>query len=202
MRPEGAGFIVRTVAEGRQREGAAARTWSSSSSCGTRSSPSRSRSRRRRLLYNDLDLLLRTVRDLFTPHVDKLIVDNKSGVRAAARSSSARSCRDFGGKIELYDGREPIFDGYGIESEIDRALERKVSLQVGRLAHHRPGRGAHRHRRQHRQVRRQEVASRRRSPRPTSRRARRSPISCACATSAASSSSTSSTWTASRTARR
>ncbi|MCU1281037.1 MAG: RNAse, partial [bacterium] len=37
----------------------------------------------------------------------------------------------FGGKIELYDGREPIFDGYGIESEIDRALERKVGLRSG-----------------------------------------------------------------------
>ena len=30
------------------------------------------------VLYSDLDLLLRTVRDLFTPQVDKLIVDNKS----------------------------------------------------------------------------------------------------------------------------
>src|SRR5207237_763190 len=32
---------------------------------------------------------------------------------------------------ELYDGREPIFDGYGIEQEIDRALERQVTLKSG-----------------------------------------------------------------------
>ena len=38
---------------------------------------------------------------------------------------------DFAGHIELYDGNDPIFDGYGIEIEIDRALERKVWLKSG-----------------------------------------------------------------------
>src|SRR6185312_279107 len=38
---------------------------------------------------------------------------------------------DFTGVIELYDGTDPIFDGYGIEIEIDRALERKVWLKSG-----------------------------------------------------------------------
>ena len=38
---------------------------------------------------------------------------------------------DFAGHIELYDGNEPIFDGFGIEIEIDRALERKVWLKSG-----------------------------------------------------------------------
>ena len=37
----------------------------------------------------------------------------------------------FQHKVELYTGREPIFDGYGIEAEIDRALERKVWLKSG-----------------------------------------------------------------------
>jgi ribonuclease G len=34
-------------------------------------------------------------------------------------------------RIEFYEGREPIFDGYGIEPEIDRALERNVQLRSG-----------------------------------------------------------------------
>jgi hypothetical protein len=38
---------------------------------------------------------------------------------------------DFAGQIELYTSSEPIFDGYGIEIEIDRALERKVWLKSG-----------------------------------------------------------------------
>ena len=50
---------------------------------------------------------------------------------SASRSSSRRSCRTSGGHIELYDGQEPIFDGFGIEIEIDRALERKVWLKSG-----------------------------------------------------------------------
>jgi ribonuclease G len=82
------------------------------------------------LLYADLDLLLRTVRDLFTPQIEKLIVDNKAEYERLLKFVGA-FMPHFGGKIELYDGREPIFDGYGIESEIDRALERKVSLRSG-----------------------------------------------------------------------
>jgi ribonuclease G len=82
------------------------------------------------LLYADLDLLLRTVRDLFTPQIEKLIVDSKSEHERLLKFVGA-FMPHFGGKIELYDGREPIFDGYGIEAEIDRALERKVALRSG-----------------------------------------------------------------------
>ena len=129
--------------------------------------------------------------------VDKLIVDAKTRVRAAAQVRAARSCRDFGGKIELYDGREPIFDGYGIESG-DRSRARAQGVAAARAARS----SSIRARRSPRSTStpasssaRSRAGSRRRSPRPTSRRARRSPISCGCATSAASSSSTSSTWT-------
>ena len=44
------------------------------------------------LLYNDLDLLLRTVRDLFTADVEKLIIDSRLGVRAGHEVRRARSC--------------------------------------------------------------------------------------------------------------
>jgi ribonuclease G len=70
------------------------------------------------------------VRDLFTPQVDKLIVDNKSEYERLLKFVGA-FMPHFGGKIELYDGREPIFDGYGIETEIDRALQKKVGLRSG-----------------------------------------------------------------------
>jgi ribonuclease G len=129
MRPEGAGFIVRTVAEGVSEKELRAdmefliKLWNSILKKNqTAKAPA--------LLYNDLDLLLRTVRDLFTPEVDKLIVDSKSEHERLLKFVNA-FMPEFTGKIELYDGREPIFDGYGIESEIDRALERKVSLRSG-----------------------------------------------------------------------
>src|SRR5262245_4640868 len=129
MRPEGAGFIVRTVAEGVSEKELQAdmefliKLWNSILA-------KQKQVKAPALLYGDLDLLLRTVRDLFTPQVDKLIVDNKSEYERLLKFVGA-FMPHFGGKIELYDGREPIFDGYGIESEIDRALERKVMLRSG-----------------------------------------------------------------------
>jgi hypothetical protein len=73
---------------------------------------------------------LRTVRDLFTPDVDKLIIDSRSEYDRV-KKFIASFMPDFTGQIELYDGADPIFDGYGIEIEIDRALERKVWLKSG-----------------------------------------------------------------------
>src|SRR6516165_2124981 len=77
MRPEGAGFIVRTVAEGVSEKELRAdmefliKLWNSILK-------KNESARAPHLLYNDLDLLLRTVRDLFTPEVEKLILDSKS----------------------------------------------------------------------------------------------------------------------------
>ena len=129
MRPEGAGFIVRTVAEGVSERDLRAdmdfliKLWNSILALNnTGKSPS--------LLYSDLDLLLRTVRDLFTSEVDKLIVDSKPDHDRILKFVQA-FMPDFAHKVELYEGREPIFDGYGIEMEIDRALERKVWLKSG-----------------------------------------------------------------------
>jgi ribonuclease G len=82
------------------------------------------------LIYNDLDLLLRTVRDMFTPDVDKLIIDSRPEYDRIKKFIAA-FMPDFAGQIELYTSAEPIFDGYGIEIELDRALERKVWLKSG-----------------------------------------------------------------------
>src|SRR5512138_138859 len=74
MRPPGSGFIVRTVAENVRDKDLRAdmdfliKLWNNVvQRTETMRCPS--------LIYNDLDLLLRTVRDMFTPDVDKLIID-------------------------------------------------------------------------------------------------------------------------------
>src|SRR3954467_14262286 len=129
MRPAGSGFIVRTVADGvSERELRSdmeflIKLWNEvvrraeGGRCPT-------------LIYNDLDLLLRTVRDLFTADVEKLIIDSRPEYDRVKKFIAA-FMPDFAGHIELYDGNDPIFDGYGIEIEIDRALERKVWLKSG-----------------------------------------------------------------------
>jgi ribonuclease G len=129
MRPPGSGFIVRTVAETVPEKDLRAdmafliKLWNEVvGRIGNARVPS--------LIYNDLDLLLRTVRDLFTADVEKLIIDSRSEYDRI-RKFLAAFMPDFDGQIELYDGAEPIFDGFGIEIEIDRALERKVWLKSG-----------------------------------------------------------------------
>src|SRR6188508_368197 len=129
MRPAGSGFIVRTVAENvSERELKSdmeflIKLWNE---VVRRAAGGRCPS----LIYNDLDLLLRTVRDLFTPDVEKLIIDSRSEYDRVKKCITA-FMPDFAGHIELYDGNDPIFDGFGIEIEIDRALERKVWLKSG-----------------------------------------------------------------------
>ena len=129
MRPPGTGFIVRTVAENVPDKDLKAdmdfliKLWNN---VVQRTEAARCPS----LIYNDLDLLLRTVRDMFTPDVDKLIIDSRPDYERIKKFIHA-FMPDFAGQIELYTSAEPIFDGYGIEIEIDRALERKVWLKSG-----------------------------------------------------------------------
>ena len=129
MRPQGTGFIVRTVAEGVPEPDLRAdmdfliKLWNQILGRAQNQKPPK-------LLYKDLDLLLRTVRDTFTEEIDKLIIDEKSEYERVLKFVGA-FMPQFQHKVELYSGRDPIFDGYGIEAEIDRALERKVWLKSG-----------------------------------------------------------------------
>jgi ribonuclease G len=73
---------------------------------------------------------LKTARDLFTDEIDKIVVDDKEQYAKLVRFIEMflpERVKD----IELYQGDEPIFDAYGIEDEITRALSRKVPLKSG-----------------------------------------------------------------------
>ena len=128
-RPKGAGFIVRTVAEGASDKELLddmdflMKLWREVLRKNEKARPAS-------LLYSDLDLLLRTVRDTLTDEVDKLIVDSRPEYERVQKFVAA-FMPQYLGRIELYEGAEPIFDGYGIEVEIDRALEKKVWLKSG-----------------------------------------------------------------------
>jgi ribonuclease G len=128
-RPKGAGFIVRTVAEGASEKELhddmdfLIKLWREVLKKNERAKPAS-------LLYGDLDLVLRTVRDTLTDEIDKLIVDSRAEYERVQKFVAA-FMPQYLGRIELYDGAEPIFDGYGLEVEIDRALEKKVFLKSG-----------------------------------------------------------------------
>ncbi len=129
LRKGSGGFIVRTVSSGvTEREFAddvdyLTRTWAEVEK---RAAPAKTPS----LVHAELDVISRVVRDLFTPDIDRVVVDSPE--------SYERIC-DFisefmpqGRKaVELYEGHEPIFDAFGIEIEITRALGHKVWLKSG-----------------------------------------------------------------------
>jgi ribonuclease G len=82
------------------------------------------------LLYKDLGICLRSVRDLFTREVDRLIIDSREEYNHVMEfiETFAPSLKY---SVELYEGDDPIFDYHGIEMEISRALERKIWLKSG-----------------------------------------------------------------------
>jgi ribonuclease G len=81
-------------------------------------------------LHEEMDLTFRVVRDLFSPEVDEFVVDDKAAhekvldyVRALVPSLEER--------VRLYTERQPIFDAFGIEKDIEKALRRRVWLKSG-----------------------------------------------------------------------
>ena len=129
IRPGDMGFIVRTVGEDCSREKFSAemdfllKLWENTNEKMRKgTNPS--------LLYKDLSISLRAVRDLFTREVDRLIIDSEQ-----AYEDIMTFIETFAPKlkysVELYEGADPIFDGFGIEMEIGRALGNKIWLKSG-----------------------------------------------------------------------
>lgn len=129
IKPPKGGLIVRTVAEGltkkqlKQDIGYLVRLWEDIAS-------KREGSRSPTVLMSELDLVLKTARDLFTDEVEKIVIDDRAQYERMIRFVEMFA-PDRIKHIEFYSGEEPIFDAYGIEDEIQRALSRKVPLPSG-----------------------------------------------------------------------
>jgi len=129
IRPEGMGVIVRTAAEGLgERELRAdvdflLSIWKRVTERGRTS-------RAPALIYQDVRLIRRVVRDLFTDGVDRFVIDSPDeyGRILDLLSSFAPQLR---GRVSLHKGEEPIFEHYDVEKDLDRALRRKVWLKSG-----------------------------------------------------------------------
>lgn len=129
LRPPGGGFIVRTACEGVSQKNIKndlefltklwkeiGRNYEKRSGAG--------------LVHADLDVELRAVRDLFTEDVKRLIVDNPKSQKKILKFIQ-QFMPKLKNNVELYSGDEPIFDHFGVELEISRALGRKVWLKSG-----------------------------------------------------------------------
>jgi ribonuclease G len=129
LRPTGFGIIVRTVAEGVSAEALQGdlamllELWQEISSL-AESQPAPS------LLYRDIGLVGRILRDELNGDVSEIVVDcPEEYEKVAAYVHDFFSER--APQVELYAGSVPIFEFYGIEKELAAALERKVWLPSG-----------------------------------------------------------------------
>lgn len=129
MRKPGRGYIVRTVSEGMTEEELRADMqfldllWQDIlKRRDGLSAPA--------LLYRELDLILRIIRDLLTRQVDRVTVDSLEECERIKEFARA-SMPELVDRVTPYTSAEPIFDAFEIEVEIARALGRKVWLKSG-----------------------------------------------------------------------
>ena len=124
-----AGYIVRTNAEGQSAEALAEdidylrRAWQA-----IRETSSASKVGQH--IYDDLSLPLRAMRDLMSAEVDKVRVDSRESFDRLI-AFARQFMPDLVDRVEHYAGERPIFDLFGVEDEIQRALLKSVPLKSG-----------------------------------------------------------------------
>ncbi|QAX81864.1 ribonuclease G [Candidatus Pseudomonas adelgestsugas] len=123
------GFILRTAAEGASATEILMdirylrRLWDQiDAQTKTISAPS--------VIYEDLCLALRALRDLVSPKIKKIRIDSRETFERATQFV-AELMPEIADRLEHYHGERPIFDLYGVEDEIQKALEHKVLLKSG-----------------------------------------------------------------------
>ncbi|AMG30288.1 Rne/Rng family ribonuclease [Grimontia hollisae] len=123
------GFIIRTAAEGASEQEMAQdaaflkRLWN-------KVLERRAKRPSKSMLYGELGLAQRILRDFVGTELDIIRVDSRSAVEAL-REFTDEFVPELSDKIELYTGEQPIFDMYDTENEIQRSLDRKVELKSG-----------------------------------------------------------------------
>ncbi|GGI87997.1 ribonuclease G [Halopseudomonas pertucinogena] len=126
---ERGGFILRTAAEAAREEDILMdirylrRLWQQiSQQISTAPAPS--------VLYEDLPLALRTLRDLVNPRIEKIRIDSRETFQKVEQFVH-ELMPGVESVLEHYPGERPVFDLYGVEDEIQKAMERKVMLKSG-----------------------------------------------------------------------
>ena len=126
---EGGGYIIRTAAEGADAESLRAdmeylkKLWDSIDRQVANVKPGS-------VIYEDMPLVLRALRDLVDLDVEKVRIDSRENYKKAL-AFAQQFVPQVAPRIEYYPGERPIFDLYGVEDEVQKALERKVLLKSG-----------------------------------------------------------------------
>jgi ribonuclease G len=123
------GYIIRTMSETATDEELLAdieylqKVWSNIEAA-SRNAAARS------LIFQDLNLPMRILRDVVNENTDHILIDSRETFQSLllfAEHYAVSAVR----KLRLYQGDRPLFDFYNVESEIEKAMSRKVELKSG-----------------------------------------------------------------------
>ncbi len=128
-RAKGAGYIVRTVCAGQSTDTLTA-DMKFLETIWERVTETLPKKRPPALLHAEFDIVLRAVRDLFDEDVERVVLDDKK-VYDTVREFVEGVMPGAVDRVHHYRGAEPVFDTYGVETEIGRSLGRKVWLKSG-----------------------------------------------------------------------
>ncbi len=125
----GGGYIVRTVAEGISEKAVYAdmaflqKLWGSIQE-NSKTVPIGS------LVYEDLPLAMKVMRDIADSNIDAIRIDSRETYNKVIKFAN-KFIPELAPRIEYYPGERPIFDLYGVEDEIQKALQSKIKLKSG-----------------------------------------------------------------------
>lgn len=128
-KPEDIGFIVRTACMGADEKDikiemrALVRKW-------RRIKKKYEDSKDPGVIYEEVDSCIRVVRDLMGNGLKKVVVDSRKAHGQITKYFSDKIKKDDF-KVDMYDKKEPIFDRYGIESQIEKMYRKKVWMKSG-----------------------------------------------------------------------
>ncbi|WP_290652739.1 ribonuclease G [Aquisalimonas sp.] len=81
-------------------------------------------------VHEDLPLVLRSLRDIMSTEVERIRVDSRENFHKV-HAFCEQFFPEMTARVQAYSGERPLFDFYGVEEEIQRALSRKVELKSG-----------------------------------------------------------------------
>ncbi|HEV3409873.1 MAG TPA: Rne/Rng family ribonuclease [Chthoniobacterales bacterium] len=127
--PEGVGVIIRTVGEGQRARyfvrdlAYLVEQWQRVEEA-IKNEPAPCR------VFEEPDLVERTVRDFLTDEIDEVVCDDRSAIDRMNQlvGQISRRARN---RIKFYDGAVPIFETYGVQKQVDDAFHRQVWLKCG-----------------------------------------------------------------------
>lgn len=129
LRPRDHGLIVRTAAEGAQKTDLQRdlerllQTWDEITA-------KAKKAKAPALIYQEPELELRVIRDLFNREISRCVIDDP-GLESLLRDYVWQTTPDLDHRLELYQGRLPIFEEFRVTEQMRKSLDRKVWLPSG-----------------------------------------------------------------------